>query len=122
MAWITPKTDWLETDRCTYSDMNRIAGNVNELCGTSLKADYTQNDAVTLAEWRAIISALVAKAEEAGYVIIDEIGESVTAENFNAAESVTFGTKARIELLARQASAAIYSGDGFYVGENRFLR
>ena len=31
MAWITPKTDWSEIDRCTYTDINRIAGNLNEL-------------------------------------------------------------------------------------------
>ena len=122
MAWITPKTDWLETDRCTYSDMNRIAGNVNEICGTSLKANYTQDDVVTLAEWQAIVSAIESKANEVGYVIIDGIGESVTADNFNAAESITFGIKARIELLARQAAARIYAGDSIYLGDGQYLR
>ena len=29
MAWITPKTDWVETDFINTSDYNRIAGNLN---------------------------------------------------------------------------------------------
>lgn len=31
MAWITPKTDWVATDRVNANDFNRIAGNLNEL-------------------------------------------------------------------------------------------
>ncbi len=122
MAFITPKTDWLETDRCTYVDMNRIAGNTNELCGTSFKADYTNNDVVTLSEWQAIASALTSKADEVGYTIVYAIGNAVTAANFNAAESATFGIKARIDLIERQEAARLYAGDNVYLGDGYYLR
>jgi len=122
MAWITPKTDWLETDRCTYEDMNRIAGNVNEICSISLKANYTQDDVVTLTEWQNIIIALETMAELAGYTSDETLTELVTADSYNAVESFTLGLKTWIDLLLRQTSAAIYSGDGFYVGEDKYLR
>ena len=122
MAWITPKTDWLETDRCTYTDMNRIAGNVNEICETTLKANYTQDDVVTLAEWQAIISALETVALSVGYVPDETMTESVTADSYNAVEGVTLGLKEWIDILARQESAKIYLGDGVYCGDGQYLR
>ena len=123
MAWITPKTDWLETDRCTYEDMNRIAGNVNEVCGiSSLKADYTQDDVVTLAEWWSIITALETMAELAAYTSGETMTEAVTADSFNAVESFTLDLKNWIDLLLRQAAAKIYVGDGIYAGEGQYLR
>ena len=122
MAWITPYTSWLETDRCTYEDMNRIAGNVNELCETSLKDDYTQDDVVTLTEWRAIISALTALATAVKYTSGETMNESATADSFNAVEGFTLGLKEWIDLLIAQESANIYAGDGVHLGDGQYLR
>lgn len=122
MAWTTPYTSWSETDRCTYDDMNRIAGNVNEICGTSLKADYTQNDVVTLAEWNAILSALDTLAATYEYTPDDEPDTSVTASNFNAVESYTLGLKEWIDLINAQAAARSYVGDPIYSNDNQYLR
>lgn len=122
MARITPKTDWLETDRCTYEDMNRIAGNVNEICGASLKANYTQNDVVTLSEIRTIITTLETKKEAAGYDPEDTLVETATADGLNAIESYTLGLKDWIDLLARQASAKGRSGDDIFAGDGHFMR
>lgn len=123
MAWITPKTDWLETDHCTYEDMNRIAGNVNEVCGiSSLKADYTQDDVVTLAELHNIITALETMAELAGYTSDETLTELTTADSYNTIESFTLGLKNWIDLLLKQASAKIYVGDDIYIGEGQHLR
>lgn len=122
MAWTTPKTDWLESDRCTYNDMNRIAGNVNEICGTSLKADYTQDDVVALSAIQAIIAALEATAETAGYIPEDTLTEATTADGLNALESYTLGLCDWLNILERQQSAYIYLGDGVYLGEGKYLR
>lgn len=122
MAWITPYTSWADTDRCTYTDMNRIAGNVNYICSTSLKADYTQNDIVTLAEWNAIISALDTLAASYGYTPDDEPDTTTDAGNFNAVESYTLGLKNWIELINAQAAARSYVGDPIYSGESNYMR
>ena len=117
MAWITPKTDWSELDRCGYTDMNRIAGNINELAGTSLKANYTQDDIVTGFQWTAIITAVIALAETEGYHIDDAPDMSATAGNINTVEGITQGIYDWIELKARQEVAALYMGEP-YSGEN----
>lgn len=122
MAWQEPFTSWAETDRCTYADMNRIAGNVNEICGTSLKEDYTQNDVVTLTEWEAILSALDTLAATYEYIPEDEPDTSVTASNFNAVESFTLGLKEWIDLINAQAAARSYVGDPIYSNDNQYLR
>lgn len=122
MAWITPKTDWLESDRCTYSDMNRIAGNINEICNTSLKADYTQDDVVALSEVQAIITALETKAVAVLYDPEVTLTETATADSFNAIESYTLGLKDWLDLLARQASAKVYSGDSIFAGDGHYMR
>lgn len=33
MAWITPKTDWVETDFYNYTDLNRVENNTDFLLG-----------------------------------------------------------------------------------------
>lgn len=114
MAWITPKTDWTDAEHVTYDDMNRIAGNVNYLAGTSLKDDYTQDDVVTLTEWKAIITALNDLVENEGYTMDGEPDESTTALNFNTVESITKGTKEWIDLKEYQHVADIYANDDIY--------
>lgn len=123
MSWITPKTDWLETDRCTYADINRIAGNVNELLDVpSLKDDYIQGDVITLAEWEAILQALDDIAIAAGYNWEDFPDATVSALNFNLVESFTLGLKDWIDIIERQQSAYVYLGDAAYLGEGEYLR
>lgn len=122
MAWITPKTDWLETDRATYTDINRIAGNINEICETSLKDNYTQDDVVSLSEFEAFISALETKAETVKYEPEEVLTVTTMADSFNALEGYTLGLKEWIDILARQQSAYIYLGDDLYLGDEIYLR
>lgn len=122
MAWITPKTDWSEIDRCTYDDMNRIAGNLNELGGTSLKADYTQDDVPTKAEWTLIVTAVNNLVESEGYHTEDVPNMSATALNFNVVEGLTQEIYDWIELKQKQHDAAIYSGDAVYLDDCQFVR
>lgn len=122
MAWITPKTDWVETDSCTYEDMNRIAGNINFLCSTSLKADYTRDDVVTLSEWRAIVRMLKIFAERWEYTIEDEPTEDATARNFNIVESLTLGLYNWYEILTNQTAAYTYVGDNLYADSEDWTR
>ena len=118
MAWITPKTDWAETDYFTYIDANRITGNLNHIYPSAdLKDDYDNDDVITVSEWTAVLDALDAIIEETGYTIDAEaLAPSMIAAayNFNTIESLTQSLKDWIELLERQHVAAIYSGDGLY--------
>ena len=50
MAWLTPDTEWSAGERLTYSDFNRICGNLNELAGDSaLKTTWSEDDFLDLA-------------------------------------------------------------------------
>ena len=123
MAWITPKTDWAETDFCTYSDMNRIAGNLNYLLDAStLKDDYTQNDVVTLTEWEAIIDAIETLSALYGYDYNDILNNSATAQNFANVETLTLELRNWIDLLVAQKAARAYLGDPIYLGDGQYLR
>ena len=61
MPWVTPVTDRSGPNtRTAWWDMDRIAGNINWLLGTSLKDNYIMGaryaDIVTKAEWDDIVS------------------------------------------------------------------
>lgn len=118
MAWITPKTDWAETDYFTYVDANRIAGNLNHIYPTAaLKDDYDDDDVVTASEWTAVLGTLDAIISATGYTIDAEaLAPSMIAAayNFNTVESLTQSLKDWIELLDRQHAAAVFTGDNLY--------
>lgn len=122
MAWKEPNTTWLETDRCTFSDINRIASNINMFAGTSLKDDYTQDDVISADEWDAIIDVLIYLAEEWDYVIEDVPDASTTALNFNRIESLTLALHDWILMTIDNAEAAVYLGDGVYFGDDLYFR
>lgn len=93
MAWITPVTDRANGQtRTTAEDMNRIAGNINELQGTSLKADYTSSDIVTRNEWRRILEE-TRKLNHFGL----EITDRTDYQNLNNIEKVLKYNPDRIE-------------------------
>ncbi|MBO5941320.1 MAG: hypothetical protein J6S50_00400 [Oscillospiraceae bacterium] len=122
MAWIEPKTNWVETDRCTFDDANRIASNINELLGSaSLKADYTQDDVISAVQWRAVLDAIDSLIDREGYHADDLPGMSATALNFNIVEGLTLGIKEWIDLKNRQHAADIFFGE-VYSGENQCMR
>lgn len=123
MAWIEPYTSWQETDRCTYADINRIAGNVNYLLDADvMKADYTQNDVITLTEWSSILSALSALSAAVKFVPEEEPNTTTTALNFNVIENYILGLKNWIDLINAQNAANIYSGESLFLGESQYLR
>lgn len=122
MAWITPKTDWSDIDHCTFTDANRIAGNLNELAGTSLKADYTQDDVITKTEWTDIVNTVIGLVESEGlYNVEDFPNMDATALNFNIVEGLTQDLKDWIDLKARQLDAAAYTGESIYVDDNELF-
>lgn len=82
MAWQTPVTNRLGPEtKTTAADMNRIAGNLNELTAGTLKADYTDNDIVLLEDWTAII--------ETAQFWNQEITAATTWTNLNLIEATT---------------------------------
>lgn len=124
MAWITPKTDWSNGNRFTFDDMNRIAGNVNFLYpAANLKADWTQNDMLTLSAWNDLLDALQTLIYASG-VSASVPGSDMTGDTMNEVEDLIQRINDRIELNLAQAPATIYSGmyhlyaanSGAYVG------
>lgn len=118
MAWVTPKTDWADTDYFTYADINRIDGNLNVLYPSAdLKTDFDNDDIITVTQWQAVLDTLDTIIETTGYSIdAEDTSPSMTAAayNFNIVESLTQSLSDWIDLLNRQASARIYSGDDLY--------
>lgn len=117
MAWITPKTDWSELDRCTYVDMNRIMGNLNELAGTSLKTDYNNDDIISESEWSDIVDTVNGLIVSEHYHTEDVPTMDANAINFNIVEGLTQEIKDWIELRAKQHEAAPYAGEGYIVND-----
>ena len=112
MAWITPKTDWSELDRCTYTDINRITGNLNELAGTSLKTDYNNDDIISESEWSDIVDTVLGLVESEHYYNHDDVpGMDATALNLNIVEGLTQELADWIELKRKQAESAAYAGE-----------
>ena len=118
-SWQEPYTTWLETDRCTYADINRIAGNLNYLLDDdALKADYTQDDVITMEEWTDIVDAVIGLVESEGLYNVEELPNTdATALNFNIVEGLTHEIKAWIDLKAKQLDAAAYTGEAIYVND-----
>lgn len=114
MTWITPVTDWSNGNRFTFADMNRIAGNINEMYpSANLKADYTQNDYLTVSEWDALTSALTTLVNVSG-LKSTVVGYDGTAETFAQIEQLTQDLYDRLALNRAQAPATIYAGDDLY--------
>ena len=40
MAWITPKTDWISTDKLNFTDYNRICNNLDEVRSEATKLSF----------------------------------------------------------------------------------
>lgn len=86
MAWQTPVIDRENGQtRTTYADMNRINGNLNIICGTNLREDYTANDIVTVDEWQATVAAAQSK-NTFGLNITD----ATTYTNLNNIEKIPY--------------------------------
>lgn len=113
MAWVTPFTTW-SNEKMTYSDMNRIAGNVNFLYpGASLKDNYTQNDYLLVSEYAALTNALNALIATSGLNGTVPAWNN-TPEVLNSLETLIQDLYDRIALNAAQNVAAAYSGDDLY--------
>ena len=79
MAWITPKTNWIYSDRVTADDMNRICGNLNYLLGEErLQKVYTEEDYVFLSEWVEIVRAFMLVQVAAGIANPEKPTDAVT--------------------------------------------
>ena len=109
MAWLTPDTEWSAGERLTYSDFNRICGNLNELAGDSaLKTTWSEDDFWTLRpgrRWRPGPPQLAAAAN-LGDVLIDT---RVTAENIQTIEQVTARVRVYIDLVEENEKYPLYT-------------
>lgn len=84
MTWVEPVTDRPNSQtRTTATDMNRIAGNINYLLKTNIKANYTDTDIVTYTQWQRILQK-TRLLDHYGLAIND----STKYDNLNAIETV----------------------------------
>ena len=129
MAWITPITDRTTGARCTVTDMNRIAGNLDYLASelttyqlyggaTVQKTTYTNNDYVTVSDWSDILNVLNAMVDSLSLTISGTATDATTYENFNTVESITLSIYERLQLLLSQANNNHYAGDSLYPQES----
>lgn len=80
---ITPVYNRTSSDsRMTAADMNRICANINEICGGSLRTDWTANDIVDVDTWYSICDYAKALGRypvtyDADYINVNHIERSL---------------------------------------------
>lgn len=129
MAWITPKTNWVGTDRFYASDYSRITGNV-EYIADALGVTYTpfashsDGALLTAGERNAItdlIEALYATlgaSWERGYVAPRRsYGSAWNSRELNIIESLLLGMKEQIDGTISNV-VEYYAGDEIICGDN----
>ena len=115
MSWQTPFTQWTRNSRVTYTDMNRIAGNLNYLLpSANLKDDYTATDFVTVTEWNNICNALVKLITLANLGLRFSPSIILTYNLFNNIERYTGIIYNTLTLYDLQHVADNYAGDDLY--------
>lgn len=115
MSWQTPFTQWTRNSRVTYSDMNRIAGNLNYLLpSANLKDDYTATDFVTVTEWNHICNTLVRLITLANVGLRFSPSVILTYNLFNNIERYTGIIYNTLTLYDLQHVADNYAGDDLY--------
>lgn len=116
LGWQEPFTGWTLGSLVSYTDMNRIGGNLNYLLNRSteesVKETWTQDDFVTLDDWKVIIGAIKALSLWIG-VEVEIPTTALSPVNFNRAESATLKLKDPIELKWAQENR--YFNDDVFV-------
>lgn len=116
-SWQEMKTAWSNGERLTCEDMNIIAANINYLYpAANLKENYTQNDYLSVEEWKRIQSALKTLMVISGHK--DEIpGSAMTGDTFTDISELVVKIKERLDLNFAQKVANIYPREthGVYV-------
>ena len=122
-TWQTPVTNRTDGARMTASDMNRIVGNILVVYpkASFTVTTYTNNDYVAVTAFNEIYTNLHIAAQALG-VNAQGISTEQTYNNMNHIENVTALCKAKIDLIAAQNIANIYSGDDLYAGDNNYVR
>lgn len=115
MSWQTPFTQWTQTSRVTYADMNRIAGNINYLLPSANLYDrYTANDFVTVTDWENICNALIRLITLSNVNEYFSLTWSLTSNTFNTIERITGVIYDALTIYDMQHVADNYAGDDLY--------
>lgn len=122
IGWQEPFTGWTLGSLVSYEDMNRIGGNLNWLLNQSteesVKETWTQDDFVTLNDWKVIIGAIKALSLWAG-VEVEIPTTDLSPVNFNRAESATLRLKDPVELIWSQENR--YFNDDVFVSADTLM-
>ena len=123
MAWITPVTNRTDgTARMTYTDMERITGNIAylyDLCqdqgipiaGSRIsKTTWIRNDIITVAQWAEILTCLANARDAVGYPAQDPT-DQMTWDNINEVERITAAVYGAIQAYEHMARLNHYVGD-----------
>ena len=115
--WIEPITTWGEGDTYTYEDWNRVIidGDILLPLGDIDTYMMTENDFLTLEAWNFVVSALYDRAIDLNLAPVIKPMPLMTAENFNALETLLVIIKERQDLLERQEESKVYTGDDLYI-------
>lgn len=122
IGWQEPFTGWTLGSLVSYEDMNRIGGNLNWLLNQSteesVKETWTQDDFVTLNDWKVIVGAIKALSLWAG-VEVEVPTTDLSPENYNRAESATLRLKNPVELIWSQENR--YFNDDVFVSADTLM-
>lgn len=126
-TWITPKTSWTRDSYMTYTDVNRIVGNIAYLYDMATDAGYTvsgtklddtpwtQNDIITAEFWQTVIDSLKNIEAAIGYA-----GDSLYTRFFyyyiNRIEQQSLACYQIIEVSAAAYRLNHWVGDPLYCG------
>lgn len=113
MAFTYTYTEWSNGNNFTYTDMNRINENINEMYPAAALPTYTNNDILTTMDWQDMINALQVLLSVSG-VGGSLPGSTLTADTINEIESLIQAIYDRINLNNAQEVANIYANDDLY--------
>lgn len=140
MAWVEPVTDRQDGSAVmTYTDMNRITGNLKWLYDTCVansitvsgsaisKTIWTQNDIITATFWAELLTCLANVCSAVGYTPTNAPNDQMLFDNINQIETIELACETILANYATQGrmnhyvgdkigNAHLYAGDPFNAG------
>lgn len=124
VTWREPITTWGDGDRYSYADWNRVVEDAAWLLEAISYEHYDETtfllswkakitDFLTLQKWTYMRMILLMINSRLGVTGVERPGDSMTAHNFNALETLLVQAKHKLD----QQVAMLYANDGIYAGD-----
>ena len=124
MAWVEPVTDRQDgSAMMTYTDMNRITGNLRWLYDTGeekgytiagsaiSKTSWTQNDIITATFWAELLTCLANVCNAIAYTPETEPTDQMLFDNINQVETIELACKSVMDNAGVNSRMSHYVGD-----------